>query len=187
MQSILQKRWRMSIEDGQCHVDFISCERGWRFYFTPQPRINLYLSSFQGKLSNVNSLQSSFSTTTTFNHSIEQLTVFKQCFANQRDLKSILMTFGKSLQARLAILLLFMWLNLVKSTKLPTYPGKLSSHYVVQQILIFMIYFWIIFLVILFSFGFFFLIIIFYYTKGRAHVCNPYPTPHGISWLPITQ
>ena len=140
MQSIFQRRGRMSIEDGQCHADFISCKRSWRFYFTPQPRINLYLSSFQGKLSHVNSLQSSFSTTTTFDHHIEELTVLKQCLSNQRDLKSMLMTFGKTLQARLAILFLFMWLNLVKSTKLSTYPREGSSHYVVQHIYIY-IYF----------------------------------------------
>ena len=39
----------------------------------------------------------------------------------------------KTPQARLAILLLFMWLNLVKSIKLPTYPEEGSSHYVVQK------------------------------------------------------
>ena len=43
----------------------------------------------------------------------------------------------KTLQARLAILLLFMWLNLVTSTKLPTYPREGSSHHVVQQIFFF--------------------------------------------------
>ena len=47
------------------------------------------------KLSNVNSLQSSFSTTTTLDHHIEKLTVHKQCLVNQRDLKSILMAVGK--------------------------------------------------------------------------------------------
>ena len=40
------------------------------------------------KLSNVNSLQSSFSTTMTLDHHIEQLTVFKQCLADKGILKA---------------------------------------------------------------------------------------------------
>ena len=66
----------------------------------------------------------------------------------------------KTPQARLAILLLFMWLNLVKSIKLPTYPEEGSSHYVVQHFFFlfffFMISFWMIFLVIFFFYFFFF-------------------------------
>jgi len=46
---------------------------------------------------NVNSLQSSFSATTTLDHHIEKLTVLKQCLVNRKDLKSILMTVGKKL------------------------------------------------------------------------------------------
>ena len=96
MQSILKKCGRISIEDGQCHEDFISCNRSWRFCFTSQPSINLCSPSFQGKLSNVNSLQSSFSATTTLDHHIEKLTVLKQCLVNQRGLKSILITLENS-------------------------------------------------------------------------------------------
>ena len=40
------------------------------------------------KLSNVNSLQSSFSTTMTLDYHFEQLTVFKQCLANKAILKA---------------------------------------------------------------------------------------------------
>ena len=47
----------------------------------------------------VDSIQSSFSTTTTFDHCNEWLTGLKQCLSNQRDIKSTLMTFGKTLQA----------------------------------------------------------------------------------------
>ena len=42
----LQKYGRISIKDGQCHEDFISCKRSWRFCFTPQPSINLCSLSF---------------------------------------------------------------------------------------------------------------------------------------------
>ena len=54
-----------------------------------------HASSYVHHHFNVNSLQSSFSTTTTLDHYIEKLTVLKQCLVNRRDLKSILMTVGK--------------------------------------------------------------------------------------------
>ena len=69
----------------------------------------------------------------------------------------------KTLQDRLAILLLLMWLNLVNDTKLPTYPQEGSSHHVVQKIFFFfydlffflIICFWMIFCFV-FVFLFFF-------------------------------
>ena len=71
----------------------------------------------------------------------------------------MLMTFGKTLQAKLAILLPFMWLNLVNDTKLPTYLVKGLSHHVVQKI---------------FSFWMIFLFFVFIHTllkvMGRHHV-----------------
>ena len=149
MQSILQRCRRMATENEQCHEDFISCKRGWKFYFTLQPSINLCLSSFQRKLSNVNSLQSSFSTASIFDHPIEQ------CLANRRDLKSALMTVGKLLKLDWPSFFFFMWLNLVTSTKLPTYPGEESSHHVVQQIFFF-------FMIFFFYDPFFFMIFFFF-------------------------
>ena len=131
MQSIPQRCGRMATENEQCHEDFISCKRGWRFYFTPQSSINLCLSSFQRKLSNINSLQSSFFTASIFDHPIEQ------CLTNQRDLKSALMTIGKLLKLDWPSFFFFMWLNLVTSTKLPTYSREGLSHHVVQQFFFF--------------------------------------------------
>ena len=105
----------MSTEEGQCHVDFIP-----------------------------NSLQLSFSTTMIFEHYvvINWLILSNACHSkgSQKHIDDLC----KTLQARLAILLLLMWLNLVTSTKLSTYLGEGSSHHVVQHFFL-MISFWIIF------------------------------------------
>ena len=105
----------MSTEEGQCHVDFIP-----------------------------NSLQLSFSTTMIFEHHvvINWLILSNACHSkgSQKHIDDLC----KTLQARLAILLLLMWLNLVTSTKLSTYLGEGSSHHVVQHFFL-MISFWIIF------------------------------------------
>ena len=59
-------------------------------------------------------------------------------------------------QARLAILLLLMWLNLVTSTKLPMYLGEGLSHHVVQQIFFFLMIFFFFDNFFLDDFSFFF-------------------------------
>ena len=79
-----------------------------------------------------NSLQLSFSTTMIFEHHVVSnwlsLSNARQSKGSQKHIDDL----WKTLQARLVILPLFMWLNLVTSTKLLTYPGEGSSHYVVQ-------------------------------------------------------
>ena len=60
------------------------------FYSTTKHQVMFIIIS-----SNVNSLQSSFSTTMTLDHHTKKLTILKQCLVNRRDLKSILMTVGK--------------------------------------------------------------------------------------------
>ena len=127
----------MSIEDEQCHVDFIPCKRGWRFYFTPQPRTNLCLSLVQGKLSNTNSLQLSFSTIMIFEHHVVSNWLILSNACQSKGSQKHIDDLWKTLQARLAILLLFMWLNLVNDTKLPTYFVKGSSYHVVQKLFFF--------------------------------------------------
>ena len=68
-----------------------------------------HASSYVHHHFNVNSLQYSFSATTTLDHHIEKLTVLKQCIVNRKDLKKYIDDrWKKTLQARLAILLLFM-------------------------------------------------------------------------------
>ena len=96
---------------------------------------------------NVNSLQSSFSATMTLDHHIEKLTVLKQCLVHWR----------------LAILLLFMWLNSVTSTKLRTYPGEESSHHVVQQTFFLIISFLMIFVFFCFLFFLYFFFVSFFF------------------------
>ena len=102
----------MSTEKGQCHVVFIP-----------------------------NSLQLSFSTTMIFEHHVVSnwlsLSNAHQSKGSQKHIDNL----WKTLQARLAILSLFMWLNLVTSTKLPTYPGEGSSHHIVQHIFFFFKFF----------------------------------------------
>ena len=79
-----------------------------------------------------NSLQLSFSTTMIFEHHVVSnwlsLSNARQSKGSQKHIDDL----WKTLQARLVILPLFMWLNLVTSTKLLTYPGEGLSHYVVQ-------------------------------------------------------
>ena len=88
-------------------------------------------------------LHSQFFATVIFYHNdlwascSEQLINLKQCPSIKGISKAYWWPLEKNFQAKLAILLLFMWLNLVKSTKLPMYPRKGSSHYVIQKILIF--------------------------------------------------
>ena len=107
-----------------------------KIYFTPQLRTNLCLSSFQGKLSNVNSLQSSFSTTTTFNHhSVSNWLILSDTLPIRGFLKACWRPTGKLF--KLEWQFLFMWLNLVKSTKLPMYPKEESSHHVIQNFFFF--------------------------------------------------
>ena len=153
-----------------------------KIYFTLQLRTNLCLSSFQGKLSNVNSLQSSFSTTTTFNHhSVSNWLILSDTLPIRGFLKACWRPTGKLF--KLEWQFLFMWLNLVKSTKLPMYPKEESSHHVIQNFFFFFFFWW-------FLFGWFFwwfFFLFFFFQKMRAHVCNPRPTPHGVSWVPIAQ
>ena len=140
MQSILQRCGRMSTEDEQCHADFIPCKRGWRFYFTPQPRINLCLSLVQGKLSNTNSLQLSFSTTMIFEHHVVSNWLI---LSNTLPIKGFLKARWWPMEKLFKLdrqFTFFMWLNLVKSIRLPTYPREESSHYIVQQIFFFFFY-----------------------------------------------
>ena len=129
----------MSTKEEQCHTDFIP-----------------------------NSLQLSFSTTMIFEHHVVSnwliLSNARQLKGSQKHIDDL----WKTLQARLAILLLFMWLNLVKNTKLPMYPEEGSSHYVVQQIFFFlMISFWMIFF-LFFVFCFLFL---YFFTQKEGITC----------------
>ena len=131
MQSILQRRGNMSTKDEQCHADSIPCNRGWRFYFTPQPRIKLSL--FQGKLRNTNSLQLSLSTTMIFEHHIvSNWLILSDALPIKGFLKACWRLLDKLFKLDWRSFFFLMWLNLVRSTKLPTYPGEGSSHYVVQ-------------------------------------------------------
>ena len=124
----------MSTKEEQCHTDFIP-----------------------------NSLQLSFSTTMIFEHHVVSnwliLSNARQSKGSQKHIDDL----WKTLQARLAILLLFMWLNLVKNTKLPMYPEEGSSHYVVQQTFFFFYdfflddFFFLVFLFFCFLFFVFFL------------------------------
>ena len=153
--------WEDVHRRGQCHADFIP-----------------------------NSLQLSFSTTMIFEHHVVSNWLILSNACQSKGSQKHIDDLWKTLQVRLAILLLFMWLNLVKNTKLPMYPEEGSSHYVVQQTFFFLDDFFLddffFFLVILFFFCVFFLFV-FFYTKGRDHVCNPRLTTHDISWVPIAQ
>ena len=120
----------MSTEEGQCHADFIP-----------------------------NSLQLSFSTTMIFEHHVVSNWLILSNACHSKGSQKHIDDLWKTLQARLSFLLLFMWLNLVTSTKLPTYPGEGLSHHVVQQIFFFIIiiiFWWSVFSVISFWINFFF-------------------------------
>ena len=99
----------MSTEEGQCHADFIP-----------------------------NSLQLSFSTTMIFEHHAVSNWLILSNACHLKGSQKHIDDLWKTLQARLAILLLLMWLNLVTSTKLSTYPREGSSHHVVQHFFFFL-------------------------------------------------
>ena len=143
----------MSTEEGQCHADFIP-----------------------------NSLQLSFSTTMIFEHHAVSNWLILSNACHSKGSQKHIDDLWKTLQARLSFLLLFMWLNLVTSTKLPTYPGEGLSHHVVQFFFFMTSFFDEFFFVFVFVFIFFLVVFFVWHKKGglTCVILTPCPTAfHG--------